>query len=173
MLATNIEAEYDKHIVRLKHRVFEEFTLRTDGEIAHRSKSGVLPRRMENPIKRADVFFGLIESQYNALLRDVVENIKELFQRHDIEFRLSDIHSCMHGYHRITMLWTADGHEMVFDALFDSSQDDAFESFYRLGEINRCGTPINGDILDEHSRQHFEDGADLPSWFVQRLQRNS
>jgi hypothetical protein len=173
MLARNIEAEYDRHIFRLKNRVFEEFTLRTDEEIARQSKAGVLLRKMENPINRADVFFDLIESQYNALLREAVDAIKVLFDRHGIGFRLIDIHECMHGYHRITMMWAANRREYVFDCLFDSSQDNAFESFYRLGEIDSCGTAINGDILNQDTRQFIEDAADLPTWFVSGLQRNS
>lgn len=173
MLAKNIEAEYDRHIVRLKARVFDEFTTHADAEIARSSKTGVLPRTMENPINRAGVFFGLIESQYNTLLRDTVNNIKELFSRHDIGFRLVDIDECMHGYHRMTMMWNAKGNELVFDAIFDSSQDNPFESFYRLGEISRCGTAINGDILNSDTRQLFEDADDLPAWFVNSLQRNS
>lgn len=173
MLARNIEAEYNRHIARLQDRVFDEFTSRTNEEIARQSKAGVLLRKMENPMNRADVFFGLIESQYNAALREAVDAIKALFDRHNLGFRLIDIHDCMHGYHRMTMMWESRGHEFVFDFLFDSSQDNAFESFYRLGEINGCGTAINGDILNPDTRQFFEDGADLPHWFVAGLRRNS
>ncbi len=175
MLSRNIEAEYDRHlnIVRLKNRVYEEFTLRTDVEIARQSKAGVLLRKMENPVNRADVFFSLIESQYNALFRESVEAIKVLFARHNLGFRLIDIHECLHGYSRMTMVWSAKGHEYMFDCLFDSSQDNAFESFYRLGEIDGCGTPVNGDILNRDTRRFIEDGADLPQWFVNGLQRDS
>ena len=173
MLSRNIEAEYNRHIFRLKNRVFEEFTFRSDAEIARQSKAGVLLRKMENPINRADVFFGLIEDHYNSLLREAVDNIKALFERHNLSFRLIDIDECMHGYHRITMLWSVNRYEFVLDCFFDSSENEPFESFYRLGQIDSCGTAINGDILNTDTRQFLEDNADFPSWFVNGLQRNS
>lgn len=173
MLARNIEAEYDRHIYRLQNRVFTEFTLRTENEIARRSKAGVLLREMENPLNRADVFYDLIETQYNLLLRECIDAIKALFARHHLGFRLVDIHECMHGYHRMTMVWEAKRNEYVFDFLFDSSEDEAFESFYRLTEIDCCGNVTNGDTLNSETRQFISDGADLPRWFVTGLQCNS
>lgn len=173
MLSTNIEAEYDRHLYRLRNRVYDEFSTRTNAEIARRSLSGILPIKMENPFNRADVFFDLIESQYNSRLRESIEAIKLLFDRHGIGFRLIDIHQCMHGYHRMTFAWAVKGNEYVFDFLFDSSQDNPFESFYRLGEIDRCGTATKGDILNEDTRQFIEDGDDLPNWFVTALRCDS
>lgn len=172
MLSTNIEAEFDKHLSKVKARLYDEFATRTEYEIARKS-DGILPKKMENPIARGKVFFELIDSQYLFLLREAVDGVKALFNKHGLGFRLIDIHQCFHGYHRMTLLWTSEGKEYVFDFLFDSSRDDPFESFYRLGEIDGCGTAINGDILHADSRQLFSDNLDLPSWFTRGLQRNS
>ena len=173
MLSRNIEAEYNRHLKNLKFVVFDGFTPRSHNEIAKLSKLGYLPREFENPIKRADVFFDLIESNYNTSFRQAVDFVKVLFARHNLSFRLIDIPACMHGYQRMTMLWNSRGNEYVFDFIFDATGDDSFESFYRLGCVDGCGTAIHGDILNDNSRQIFEDNSDLPSWFVDGLRANS
>ena len=173
MLSRNIEAEYNRHVKNLKFIVFDDFTPRSDAEIAKLSTRGFLPREFENPINRADVFFDLIEKNYNTKFRQAVDSVKDLFAKHNLSFRLIDIPACMHGYRRMTMLWNSKGNEYVFDFFFDTSEDDPFDSFYRLGCLDSCGTPINGDILHENSRQIFEDNSDLPSWFVDGLRANS
>ena len=173
MLSTNIEAEFDIHIKRVKGRLFDEFQLRMEDEIAKSSKGGFLEKSQENPINRSKVFFDLIDAQYTSVLRETIEEIKQLFDNHDIGFRLLDINYCIHGYHRMTFIWVEDGREYVFDFLFDSDQHNPFEPFYRLGEIDGCGTPVNGDILHSDSQRLFSEQLDLPYWFVRGLQKNS
>lgn len=169
MLSTNIEAEYDHHIVKLRNPVFEDFSNRAADDVAARSSEGFLPRKMESPIDRAEVFYELIENEYNSKLRNAIENTKSLFAKHGLLFRLYDIEECLHGFHRLTLLWSVPSSKVyVFDFLFDSSRENPFESFYRLTELDSAGTPINGDVVNETIKL-FEDESPLPEWFVNGL----
>lgn len=181
MQVITIDNEIPRNVARCRVQLFEEFTNRTTNYIAEQCKQGVLAREFENPIVRAGIFFKLIDEHYTGLLRDTAEEIKKLFARHGLEFRLYDITTVIHEYHRMILIWRVGEFDYTFDFLWDSAhynphaEHDPFDSFYRLGLLNRCGDIVNGDILGlpERTKQYFIDDKDLPEWFVTGLKPNA
>lgn len=169
----DIDYEVRLHLKRVQSLLYADFDKRTHAAIAAvASETGSLPPVFEKKIVRAGLFFELIEQQYVGPLTEYVNKIKALFTRHQILFRLYDITHCKHGYERLSLIWYCHGSEYIFDFIFDSSQHNPSESYYRLGLISGCGELLDGDIL-HGSGQLLEDGKDLPQWFISGLKANA
>jgi hypothetical protein len=171
MIHTTLEKEIPVHLAKVKLVLYTDFEERTDEIIAAACTDGYLSRRFEDPIVRAQTFFDAIEKYYIAKLDEAVQNITEIFREYSIESRLYDVHKCLHGFQRITLLWNLKGKEYYCDVQFDSSNDDPLDSFYRVGVLDGCGELIDGDILTNQIR--FFDEGELPFWFTDGLSTDS
>jgi hypothetical protein len=170
-----IDTEIIKNLERARMQLYDDFDERTNVEIALKCNKGFLESIYEDPFKRTDIFYSLIDDQYTTNLRENCSLILDLFRRHGIAYRLCDINNVLHGYHRMTFIWVVDRQEYGFDFIWKSDETNNYESFYRLGLINRCGDICNGDILDapHQTIRYFCDDADLPAWFASGLAHNT
>lgn len=171
-----IDTEIIKNLERARMQLYDDFSERASEEMASRcNASGVLESIYEDPFTRTDIFYSMIDTEYTKNLREISGFVVELFKQHGIGFRLFDLTTALHGYHRMTLLWVVDRQEFGFDFIWKSDETNEYESFYRLGLINRCGDISNGDILDapQQTVQFFCDGAKLPEWFVSGLSHNA
>lgn len=170
----DIDFEAVNHLEHVKTKVYEEFAKRTDNHIAElSSKDGVLAKQYEQRMNYTTLFFKLMDEQYVGLLYDTVEQIKQLFTKHGIQFRLYDMTYVQHAYHRASLIWFVRDMEYVFDFMFDSDQVDPIDSFYRVVLTNGTGLVINGDSLTGTINTFDSAEPKLPDWFVTGLRHNS
>lgn len=170
MLTTTIDLEIRKHLSKVENDLFADYTIGANLLLAEKS-NGCITSDIEDPIYRADTFYTLVRDQYATALNSLAEDIKTLFIKSGILFRLYDIHGVYHKYHTITLTWTLDKTEYGFTCRFDSSPNP-LKSIYRLGALASCGEFVKGDLLHGTLRTFMDDRI-LPAWFVNPLRTNS
>lgn len=166
--------ERDLHCRKIVPRLFSEFDHRTDHYIAKQcsESSGALERKYLDPIERTRIFEMLMKEDYISHLKSTVEEVKTLFERYNLQFRLNEIDVVIHGFENICLVWSTRTHELVMDFMWDSTAFDRLPPVYKISLISSCGEFLQGDILNDTIRI-FETDITLPTWFTDGLSRDS
>lgn len=171
MQLKTIDRELDRHydVPMVKQALFDGFEPIIDREL-------VLASSQEGFLKDTDhldktVLYRRKLDAYLRSSREAGEQVKELFQRHGILFRLYDLEIVVHSPHRIGMAWTIlpKKYELIFEFSFeDQNRFDAWPFECRAIEMNEYGVE-RGDGRAADAKELKT--AVLPDWFVEPLKQ--